>query len=44
VLARDAVMRALDAVRNALTAQQWNRVPESIRNPQFGPRVGPRGG
>jgi len=41
-LARDAVTRALDAVRSALTPQQWSRVPESIRNPQFGPRAGPR--
>ena len=41
-LARDAVTRALDAVRSALTPEQWSRVPESIRNPQFGPRAGPR--
>jgi hypothetical protein len=33
-LARDAVTRALDAVRSVLTPQQWSRVPESIRNPQ----------
>ena len=38
-LARDAVTRALHAVRKALTPQQWDRVPESIRNPQFGPRA-----
>jgi len=41
-LARDAVTRALDAVHSALTPAQWSRVPQSIRNPQFGPRAGPR--
>ena len=37
-LARDAVTRAVDAVHQALTPEQWSRVPESIRNPQIGPR------
>jgi len=35
-LARDAVTRALDAVRSALTAEQWNRLPETIRSPRLG--------
>ncbi len=37
-LAREAVARALDAVRAALTAEQWNRLPDAVRNPRLGPR------
>ena len=33
-LAREAVTRALDAVRAALTSDQWNRLPEAVRNPR----------
>lgn len=39
-LARDAVTRAVDAIHGALTAEQWNRLPESIRNPRVAPRAG----
>ena len=39
-LAREAVARALDAVRGALTAGQWNRLPDAVRNPRLGPRAG----
>jgi hypothetical protein len=39
-LARDAVTRSLVAIRGTLTTEQWNRLPESIRNPRFGPRAG----
>jgi hypothetical protein len=35
-LARDAVTRSLSAVHDLLTADQWNRLPETIRNPRFG--------
>ena len=33
-LAREAVTRARDAVRAALTTEQWNRLPEALRNPR----------
>ena len=33
-LAREAVTRARDAVRAALTPEQWNRLPEAVRNPR----------
>jgi hypothetical protein len=37
-LARGAVTAAVEAVHAALTAEQWNHLPESIRNPRLGPR------
>ncbi|PYP54760.1 MAG: hypothetical protein DMD40_15750, partial [Gemmatimonadetes bacterium] len=37
-LARDAVTRSVDAIHSALTPEQWNRLPDSIRNPRVGPR------
>jgi len=37
-LARDAEARALDAVHRALTPEQWNRLPDSIRNPRSNTR------
>jgi hypothetical protein len=39
-LAREAVAQSLEAVHSALTAEQWNRLPDRIRNPRLGPRAG----
>jgi hypothetical protein len=41
--ARQNVRQALEAVRAILTKDQWNRVPDRIRNPRTGPQRGPGG-
>ena len=41
--ARQNVRRALEEVRAILTRDQWNRVPDRVRNPRTGPQRGPGG-